>query len=510
MTFKRISREDGSIGVPLMVILFLVVLLGWVMIGASSTHYLQAARRSWGVNATELAQAGVEEAAARIQQAGTTPLPPSGPVHKTEATGEIDFTITPTDRGTYTVKSTGTSHGETRVATAEVAPPVDRFAFLANGNLNLTTSGVLDLATVMIVDGDINANGSASLGVFTAIGSRTLLVKGDVNAANNATVNANGGLSLSLAEIQGNVAAGQDVTLGCNFALVTVKGSAIYGNTYQTVPIACVNPVPDGGVIKGGVEQLPYVNMESAFYDALVADLEAKGKLQTLTPDNACGKISQNTRVTGDLVCTDIEVAEGSVVVVDGSLQANVARVQGLLYVRGGSQADPRGAAVIEHLQLLKIIAPIYPMAGGGTLVATGNIQVNDGGLIALLSGEIAPQTVMQVMAISTGPDDTQNDLNLVFGDLIGALKGSKAPPLFLYTSKGGNINLSDGAILTALGFDELPLIAVAGGNLTFESGKVAGLISTFTIRADENIWTQVPPFLRDMGRARVLHLDWD
>lgn len=513
---SRWQGQQGSIAPIFLMILFFMLLLGWILAGSTAAHYLQAARRSQEVLAGQLAQAGAEAAVARIDQGGTPPESLTG----TEATGTYEVSIAPTGLGTFRVQSVGTARNRSRTITAEVKPPPEPFALMAGGNVSVTYATGVNIGGETRIVGDINAQGNVDLQVINALISvGTLRVQGDIRAGQNATVSAQtGALAEASAVVEGGVGANGDVILTTNAgalgtAIFEATGPVRYaGNLAVNEEGLGISQVSlTGGTLPGqGVSPPAVTDTDVAYYEALVDDLERKGEMLEVDPVHAClSPITQNTRVTGDLTCGILEVADGAMLVVDGSLSSAIARVQGLLYVRGAATADATGDISLGTLTLLEVVHSLSPASGGGAVVASGNIDVGTGNLAKLLSGSPGYGTVLQVLALSTGESDASNDLSFGMGGLADALTGGDAAPLFLYASNGGNIQIVDATVADAIAFTTLPLIAVADGDIAMTTGGLADAVTTLTLEARPEAWQQVPPFLQGMGRARVLSWEW-
>lgn len=513
---NRRGGDRGSIAPVFLVVVSMMVVLGWILVGSATAHYLQAAHHTREIAAGQLARAGVEEAVARIDE-GTVP-----PEHLegTEATGRYEVTITPTGVGTYTVESKGTVENRSRVITAEVAPPPEPFVALAGGDVTISQSNGVSLGGQLSLEGDINAAGNVDLSLMNAALSLGggLRVDGDVRAGRNVRLSAaNYLLSEGSVRITGGVAANGDITFntvsGLGYSQIAVDGPVSYMGDLEYEGWGLGDADLSGPVNPGeGVTVPPYRNADVAYYEALVADLEEQGEMRHLSPDEACGTITVPTRVTGDLDCgifEPVSVEDGAILVVDGSLDAHKAQVQGLLYVRGGEHPSPAGDVQIDTVLLLEVIGSVYPMAGGGTIAATGNIGVGEGQLATLLSFSSESGTVLQVLALSTGSADTHNDIDFVMGGAIEGLGGRGAAPLFFYAADAGDIRITNGEGVGLINFEAVPLIIVAGGDITVTSIGVANAVGDFSIEARPEVWQQVPPFLQGLGRARVLTWEW-
>lgn len=516
MTSRR--GEKGSVLPLLLVVLFLQVLMGWVLAGTAAQHYLKGARRSRELLATELAQAGIEAAVAWIQ-AGS--LPPDGRLSGEEETGRYDVAVEVTPGGRYRLRSTGTALNESRTATVEVAPPRPRLLFLAGGEIRVRAEDVLGGGD-LVLDGLLHAGGDLRLEAYSTALYGGLYVQGDAETARNAYLSAESDLlALATTAVTGSLAAGGDVSLICErgelgtYNQVSVDGEVAYSGSLTKARIGA-GLLADCGISTGSetspglVAPFQYVSLDPTYYEALVADLEARGLLETAPPAAACGTLDRHTRVTGDLACSDLRISPGTVVVVDGSLTAGSAEIEGLLYVRGEPEPRPRGRVEIRSLALAQVLGSSLPYGGGGSLAATGTVIIQSASLIALLPAGAESGAVLQVLALATGPEDDQNDLEFLLADLVRGLADAESPPLFLYTAAGGNIRLADDDLADLLAFDRLPLAAVAGGSLTLASSRLAGVATTFTLAAEDAIWLQVPPPLREMARARIIRWEWE
>lgn len=520
----RRAAQSGSVGPVLVVLLGFALLLGWLLAGAAARHYVRAAGTARSIAAGELAQAGLEAALGLIDARDPAVLA-GQTVERTgqEATGTYRLTVRPSGRGTYLVESVGEAGGTQRGILAEVAPPPEAFAVLAGGSVAVNYQNLIDLGSRMTVRGDINAHGEVSLtAANAALSVGSLVVEGDVRAGGDVGITARALLLLASAEVRvtGGVAAGGDVRLETDAGLlltnssITVRGPVTYGGrlVHEKSGLLGFHDVDlDGPVTQGGGAGPPDIDAASAdaaFYEALVADLAARGALRTVPPTQGCS-VSQPTRVTGDLDCFRLTVEDGAVLVVDGSLRANVADVAGLVYVRGGPAPDPTGHVTVGTLSLLEIVHSLLPTRGWGTLAATGDIRVSGGKLAALLSHSPNREGVLQVLALDTGDGDDRNDLHFGIGGLADALGGSTAAPLLLYAGGNGSITLRHANVADAISFQTLPLIAVAGGDVDIDVGGLADVLGTIALEARPDIWRQVPPFLQGMGRARVLSWEW-
>jgi len=518
-----LHAEQGGIAPVFLIVLTFMLLLGWILAGATARHALQATYRAREIVAGQLAQGGLEVAIALIDEGGTPP----GRLEGTEETGAYVVTITPSGRGTYLVESIGTSGERQRGIRAEVAPPAEPFTVLAGGDARLAYVNGLSVGGETRIVGDINAHGNVDLSVTNALlGLSTLRVQGDIRAGEGASISARtdlasvplGLIAGASALVEGSLGAGGDILLTTGGGLLTsssiaVTGPVTYGGelVHTREGLLGSHSVDLGGAVnpEGGVTLPAIERGDVAFYEALVAELEESGRMRLVGPDEGCGTIVQHTRVTGDMNCADLQVEDGAVLVVDGSLQVSTARVQGLVYVRGGASPDPRGDATVQTLSLLELVHSVDPAAGSGALIATGNIDIAEGKLARLLSFGSNVETVLQVLALSTGPDDAANDLSFGMGGLADALSSGEAAPLFLYAGGAGDIRVHDARAVGAIAFTGLPMIAVAGGDIDLELGGLVDAVSQLSLKARPEVWRQVAPFLEGMGRARVLSWEW-
>jgi len=511
------QEEQGSFAPILLIVLTMMLAMGWALVGTVATHYVQAARQTRTIAAEQLARAGMETAVAFIDEGTVSP----GTFRVEEANGFYEVTITDTGRETYVVTSTGVVDESSRTIYAEVAPPPEPFVLLSGGNVRVSYTNALSAGGTLKIEGDINAHGDVELKATNPLLSiGTLKVKGDVRAGGNARISANTLLAaLTRTIVDGGLAANGDVTLetGAGLlgtALLEVTGPLVHGGEIKDeesgLGIRSINLL--GPVIQGGGVTPPeYAIPETVYYEALVELMDQMGQLHVMAPPSLCVnlKITQPTRITGNFKCTNLTIEEGALLVVDGSLDVVTATVEGLIYVRGGPTADPTGDVEIGSLVLLELIRSFFPASGGGAVVATGNIEIGTGSLAALLAFGRSLGSVLQVVALSTGPDDTRNDIKYGLGGLASIGTGAKSAPLLLYAGGDGDIVIRDGTLIDAIAFDTLPLIAVAGGDLKIEVGDGISLINSLTLKAEPNIWNEVPPFLQELGRARILTWEW-
>lgn len=509
--------EQGSVAPILLIVLTIMLAMGWALAGTVATHYVQAARRSRDIAAEQLARAGIEAAVSLIDAGTVSP----GTYRVDEGSGYYEVTITDTGQETYVVMSTGVVGDRSRTIQAEVAPPPEPFVLLSGGDIRVSYTNAVTAGGSLTLEGDVNAHGDVELKSTNALLSiGTLRVKGDVRAGGDANLTALTPVAaMARTIVDGGLSTNGDVTLEANAGLlgtarVEVNGPLVRGGELSTQEIglgfASINlNGPD--IEGGGVTPPEYAVPETVYFEAMVELMDQLGQLEHMKPPSFCVslKITQPTRLTGDLRCTNLTIQEGAMLVVDGSLDVVTATVEGLLYVRGGPSADPTGDVEIGTLVLLELIRAFYPASGGGAVVATGNISIGTGSLAALLAFGKNYGTVLQVVALSTGPGDTRNDIEYGLGGLANIGTGSKSAPLLLYAGGNGDILIRDGTLIDAISFDELPLIAVAGGDLKIEVGDAISLINSLTLKAEPKIWDQVPPFLQELGRARVLTWEW-
>lgn len=520
--WPALQRAEGSIAPVFLVVIAFLLIMGWVLAGTTAAHYQQAAAHAQGILAEELARAGVEAAVAIIDQRAVPPATLSG----TEATGSYEVSIRPTGAGTYLVESVGRSRRAQRGVRAEVAPPPESFALLAGGDVTVDHFTVALTGGETAIVGDINAHGDVSLRTHSALVTllpAILRLRGDIRAGGSASLAAETGIRTdAVVKVEGGIAANRDVRLKADAGLlgtawVEVSGPVAYGGELRREEggLGMASIDTRGALVPGGGAALPTLASHGVdFYEALVADLEERGALRTLSPEDACdAPIATHTRVTGSLsrlnCWTMLRVENGAVVVIDGSLDVPAVRAEGLVYVRGGSTPNPNGHVDVGTLSLLEVLHSLDPAAGQGALVATGNITVKSVRLLDLLTFGPEYGTVLQLLALSTGPTDSHNDLTVGLGGLAEALGGGRAAPLFLYTAGQGDINIYNNMLAGALAFPTYPLVAVAGGDLTVTDGSLADVVSSLTIEASPEIWEQVPSFLQGLGRARVITWEW-
>lgn len=510
---KRVFRrrgERGSVAPVFLVTVSILLIMGWTMAAVASAHYLQVAHQSGDIMAGELAKAGLAAAMAELD---AHPHDPAGSVSGTEETGAFETTITPTDRGTYTVVSTGTAKNRSRQITAEVAPPPDPFVVLAGGNVQVDQSVAVSLGGIMKVDGDINAGGDVSLSAGTlALSVGKLEVDGNIRAKRNADLTATAIFgAVTKLKVNGDVSAGKDVSVttdGLGKPEIQVDGSVEYGGRIDPHEDADLGSVDLGSKHRVDGVAIPEMQKDKVeYYEALVDSLA--DQMVTVDPDDACGTISKNTRVTGDLDCTNLKIKDGAFVVVDGSVDVWRADVGGTLYVRGGSTPNSGGDVDIDTLALLELVGTFDPVKGSGTVVATGNVHVGKSGLAELLSFLSDTENVLQVVTLSTGPEDHNNDIDFGLGGIIEGLSYHPAPPLFLYAGDDGDIQLKLFQGIGLLRKGEQPVITVAGGDVNIKTAGLAEVVSEVTIEAWPEIWEQVPPFLQDLGKSRVVSWQW-
>lgn len=511
--------ERGSIAPLFLVTVSMLLIMGWTMAGVASTHFLRAAHQSQDILAGQLAKAGLAAAMVEIdeiKEGDSSSLPPSL-ITGSEATGQYRVSITPTDRGTYTVTSTATARNRTRQLTAEVAPPPEPFALLSGGNVSVSHGTLASLGGDLEIVGDLNAGGNVSLDVGSALlsVSSDLKVRGDVRAGGDANLKARAGLLvLSGIDIYDELSAGRDVTFDTkdlvllSSATINVKGPVSYGGK--------INGKNEDGVhLDGGIRKVddviitPLREASVAEFEARVRELEKRGELEAVLPGKACGTIKKNTRVLGNLKCVSLRVEDSAFVVVDGYVDVTTATVNGTLYVRGGSTPNPNGWVDIDTLALLELIGHVDPMKGSGVIVATGDVEVGKSGLATLLSLISGKRAVLQVMAISTGDDDHNNDIEFGLGGVLKVIKTSKAAPLFLYAADDGDITIKLLSGISAVDIEPQPLVAVAGGSITVDSNALLEALSEYRIEAWPEIWDLVPPSLQGLGRARVIAWEW-
>lgn len=517
MKRREWQDEQGSVAPILLIVLTMMLAVGWALAGATAAHYLQSARQYREINAQQLARAGMDTAVALID-AGQIP---QSTIRADEGTGYYEVTITDTGRETYMVTSTGGVPDRSRTIQAEVAPRPEPFVVLSGGNVDVSYNNTISAGGSLTIEGDVNAHGNVKLSSTNPLLSiGTLRVEGDVRAGRNATLSSDTLLAaLTRTIVEGGLAANGNITLKTNAgllgtAVIEVDGPVIYGGELKSDEsgLGFGGIHLNGGETRGGGVTPPeYAAPESVYFEALVEALDELGQLEYRQPPSICVsfKVSRPTRVTGDLKCTNLTIEEGAVLVVDGSLDVVTATVEGLVYVRGGPTADPTGDAEIGSLVLLELIRSFFPASGGGAVVATGNIKIGTSSLAALLAFGRNLGTVLQVIALNTGPGDTRNDITYGLGGLANIGTGGKSAPLLLYAGGDGDILIRDGTLIDAIAFDTLPMIAVAGGDLKIEVGDAIGLINSLTLKAEPNIWEQVPPFLQELGRARILTWEW-
>lgn len=511
--------EKGSIAPVFLVVVSMMLIMGWTMVGVASAHFLDTAHRSQDILAGQLAKAGLAAAVAEIDEIkedDPSSLPPAA-LHGSEETGEYDVTITPTERGTYTVVSTATARNRTKQITAEVAPPPEPFALLSGGDVAVSHGTAIDLGGDLEIEGDVNAGRDVSLeaGSLALSVSSDLKVRGDVRAGRDAYLKAAAGLiAFSGIDIKDELSAGRNVTFDTkdivvlSSATINVKGPVNYGGTLKGKNEDGVH-LDRGSRRVDGVTITPLREANVAEYEVRVRNLEKQGELDTVAPGKACGTIRKNTRVLGDLKCTSLKVEDNAFVVVDGSVDVVSATVNGTLYVRGGSTPNPNGDVDIDTLALLELIGHVDPAKGSGAIVATGNVDVGKSGLAVLLSLVSGKRSVLEVMAISTGDDDHNNDIKFGLGGVLKVVQTSKAAPLFLYAADDGNITIKVISGISAVDIEPQPLVAVAGGNITVDSKGLAEVLSEYTIEAWPEIWDLVPSSLQGLGRARVIAWEW-
>jgi len=511
--------ERGYVAPIFLAVVSVMLMLGWVAVGIASTHFVSAARQTRDIQAGQLARAGVEAALAEIDQNKV----PRERITGQEETGTYEVSITPTGRGTYTVVSTGKANNQTRTITAEVAPPPKPFAILAGGNVKVSNSNGISLGGSVIIDGDVNAGGNVVLESSSVLLSIVpkVHVKGNVTAGGNVKLSATAVVaSHAEVEVDGSVSAGGDVILEAkgyvpllSGATIDIGGPVAHGIDRKLVEdtlfLGFIHRGPELKV--QGVMVPPIREADTAYFEALVADLEAKGQMRQVAPRDACGTIREHTRISGDLKCgafSKLKIENGAVVVVDGSVDVYAAEVGGVLYVRGAAEPDPTGHVDIDTLSLLELIGVLNPVSGGGIVAATGDIEVGKS-LVAKLLSFGSTRTVLQVLALTTGPEDKNNDIYFGLGGLIEGLSGAKAAPLLLYAGGDGNIKVHKSELIDAIDIESLPMIAVAGGDVVIDNDGLANAVGQFTIKAQPDIWKYAPPFLQGMGRSWVMSWEW-
>jgi hypothetical protein len=344
MTRSRRDEQGLAMMITVATVAIAATLAAVILTQGSSTERHSARGANWN-QALQTADAGVEEAIAKLQ-AGNGALP--APFTTVHSDGEYSVTVTYLGRNRYQIDSTGTVgqaaglRTERTVRVVMGPPKTFEFALLSFTDIDTKNNNH--------VVGDVWANGNVTI-------DNNDVVDGDVTAATGFVTMRNG------SRVNGDVVSGGYNGSGVAMALETVTGNVTAASTSP----GCID---DAGHAKYKI-QGGSVGGNATTWGTVTSSVSGTSQVHVCSAAPATKSIPTFTFNAANYNPAPLTFASPSAF--NAYAQANKSSFSGTFYVAGGGQNDPVDITGLVLVGDTTIIATQAPITASSADVTSGN-----------------------------------------------------------------------------------------------------------------------------------------